>query len=99
MKRNGNISRSYIDSFGLPRTVFGRMVEMSDPMAESTVDLEGALPTAMCMTSWNNDRVPQVRSGRFASQLPALVTSCLILIRILVFSAACMSMVLLRRLR
>lgn len=60
MKKDGNLSRSYVDSFGLPRAVFGRMIGMSDPMAEAAVDLEGALPTAICMTSWNDDRVAQV---------------------------------------
>jgi hypothetical protein len=55
----GNMSNSYVDSFGVPRATFGRITAMSDPMAAKGTHLEFALPTAMCMTHWNDERVPQ----------------------------------------
>ena len=56
----GDVSNSYVDSFALPRAVFGRFAALSVPFTERGVYLEVALPTAICMTSWNDERVPQV---------------------------------------
>lgn len=60
----GNVSNAYVDSFALPRSVFGRIAALSKPFTDHAVYLEVALPTAMCMTSWNDDRIPQVRMLR-----------------------------------
>jgi hypothetical protein len=61
MRRDGDVSNSYIDSFALPRGVFGRFAALSDAFTAQAVYLEYALPTAMCMTGWSDDRVGQVR--------------------------------------
>ena len=60
MKSGGNVSRSYVDSFAVPRATFGRIASMADPMAEQRVDLEAAIPTAICMVSGRHERIPQV---------------------------------------
>lgn len=59
-KQPGDVSNSYVDSFAVPRAVFGRFAALSVPFTEQGVYLEVALPTAICMTSWSDERVPQV---------------------------------------
>jgi hypothetical protein len=64
----GNISNSYVDAFAVPRSTFARITAMSDPMAARAVHLEFALPTAMCMTSWSDERIPQRCNYKYGQQ-------------------------------
>ena len=70
----GNLSNAYVDSFGTPRSTFGRMIAIAGPMTENAVALEMALPTAMCMLHWADERVPQVGNTTLILYHPAPFT-------------------------
>ncbi len=54
-----NMTGSLVDSFTLPRSVFGRVEALAEPMSELAFYLEQALPLAMDSVSVASERIPQ----------------------------------------